>query len=41
MEVYADSLNEGWGPFLRIRVRIDVTKPLRRGGLHPPATSEG
>ncbi|KAM6569413.1 hypothetical protein CsatB_017398 [Cannabis sativa] len=31
LEVYTDSLNEGWGPFLRIRVNIDVTKPLRRG----------
>uniref|UniRef100_A0A803PC16 Reverse transcriptase domain-containing protein n=1 Tax=Cannabis sativa TaxID=3483 RepID=A0A803PC16_CANSA len=31
LEVYEDSLNEGWGPFLRIRVGIDVSKPLLRG----------
>uniref|UniRef100_A0A803PAK3 CCHC-type domain-containing protein n=1 Tax=Cannabis sativa TaxID=3483 RepID=A0A803PAK3_CANSA len=31
LEVYEDSLNEGWGPFLRICVGIDVSKPLLRG----------
>ena len=31
LEVFPDSLNEGWGPFLRVCVRLDVTKPLRRG----------
>ena len=31
IDVYDDSLNEGRGPFLRIRVMLDVTKPLRRG----------
>uniref|UniRef100_A0A803NTN1 Zinc knuckle CX2CX4HX4C domain-containing protein n=1 Tax=Cannabis sativa TaxID=3483 RepID=A0A803NTN1_CANSA len=30
-DVYEDSLNEGWGPFLRIRVLLDVSKPLKRG----------
>uniref|UniRef100_A0A803QQ09 CCHC-type domain-containing protein n=1 Tax=Cannabis sativa TaxID=3483 RepID=A0A803QQ09_CANSA len=29
----SDSLNEGWGPFLRIRVGIDVYKPLLRGQM--------
>uniref|UniRef100_A0A803QAY6 Uncharacterized protein n=1 Tax=Cannabis sativa TaxID=3483 RepID=A0A803QAY6_CANSA len=30
IEVFEDSLFEGCGPFLRIRVKIDVTKPLMR-----------
>ncbi|KAF4362718.1 hypothetical protein G4B88_018336 [Cannabis sativa] len=33
LEVFEDSLNEGWGPFLRMRVEIDVSKPLLRGQL--------
>ncbi|XP_030509140.2 uncharacterized protein LOC115723810 [Cannabis sativa] len=33
IDVFEDSLNEGWGPFLRIRVKIDVTKPLKRGRM--------
>ncbi|KAF4380499.1 hypothetical protein G4B88_011745 [Cannabis sativa] len=32
-DVHEDSLSEGWGPFLRIRVAIDVSKPLLRGQL--------
>ncbi|KAM6577860.1 hypothetical protein CsatB_029697 [Cannabis sativa] len=31
IEVHEDSLYEGWGPFLRIRVGIDVSKPILRG----------
>uniref|UniRef100_A0A803NHZ8 DUF4283 domain-containing protein n=1 Tax=Cannabis sativa TaxID=3483 RepID=A0A803NHZ8_CANSA len=31
IEVHENSLNEGWGPFLRMRVDIDVSKPLLRG----------
>uniref|UniRef100_A0A803P2H8 DUF4283 domain-containing protein n=1 Tax=Cannabis sativa TaxID=3483 RepID=A0A803P2H8_CANSA len=31
IDVHEDSLNEGWGLFLRIRVAIDVSKPLLRG----------
>ncbi|KAM6545794.1 hypothetical protein CsatB_026530 [Cannabis sativa] len=31
LEVHDDSTNEGWGPFLRIRVKLLVTKPLMRG----------
>ncbi|KAF4377515.1 hypothetical protein F8388_025006 [Cannabis sativa] len=31
--VHEDSLNEGWGPFLRLRVAIDVSKPLLRGQM--------
>uniref|UniRef100_A0A803PXI7 Uncharacterized protein n=1 Tax=Cannabis sativa TaxID=3483 RepID=A0A803PXI7_CANSA len=34
LEVYIDSLNKGWGPFSRIRVKLDVTKPLRRENEH-------
>uniref|UniRef100_A0A803PM29 CCHC-type domain-containing protein n=1 Tax=Cannabis sativa TaxID=3483 RepID=A0A803PM29_CANSA len=33
IDVHEDSLNEGWGPFLRIRVGIDVSKPLLRGQM--------
>uniref|UniRef100_A0A803Q028 Zinc knuckle CX2CX4HX4C domain-containing protein n=1 Tax=Cannabis sativa TaxID=3483 RepID=A0A803Q028_CANSA len=33
IEVFEDSLNEGWGLFLRIRVGIDVSKPLLRGQM--------
>uniref|UniRef100_A0A803QQP1 CCHC-type domain-containing protein n=1 Tax=Cannabis sativa TaxID=3483 RepID=A0A803QQP1_CANSA len=33
LEVHDDSLNEGWGPFLRIRVGIDVFKPLLHGQM--------
>uniref|UniRef100_A0A803Q743 Zinc knuckle CX2CX4HX4C domain-containing protein n=1 Tax=Cannabis sativa TaxID=3483 RepID=A0A803Q743_CANSA len=32
-DVHEDSLSEGWGPFLRIRVAIDLSKPLLRGQL--------
>ncbi|XP_062112044.1 uncharacterized protein LOC133823369 [Humulus lupulus] len=31
IEVDKDSLFEGWRPFMRIRVAIDVTQPLMRG----------
>uniref|UniRef100_A0A803QMY1 CCHC-type domain-containing protein n=1 Tax=Cannabis sativa TaxID=3483 RepID=A0A803QMY1_CANSA len=31
IDVFEDSLFEGWSPFLHIRVKIDVTKPLMRG----------
>uniref|UniRef100_A0A803NUC0 CCHC-type domain-containing protein n=1 Tax=Cannabis sativa TaxID=3483 RepID=A0A803NUC0_CANSA len=30
IDVHEDSLDEGWGPFLRIRVKLLVTKPLPR-----------
>uniref|UniRef100_A0A803P9D1 Zinc knuckle CX2CX4HX4C domain-containing protein n=1 Tax=Cannabis sativa TaxID=3483 RepID=A0A803P9D1_CANSA len=33
LEVYDDSTNEGWGPFLRIQVKLQVTKPLMRGQM--------
>uniref|UniRef100_A0A803P614 Reverse transcriptase domain-containing protein n=1 Tax=Cannabis sativa TaxID=3483 RepID=A0A803P614_CANSA len=33
LEVHDDSTNEGWGPFLRIRVKLLVTKPLMRGQM--------
>uniref|UniRef100_A0A803QHU2 CCHC-type domain-containing protein n=1 Tax=Cannabis sativa TaxID=3483 RepID=A0A803QHU2_CANSA len=33
LEVHDDSTNEGWGPFLRIRVKLQVTKPLMRGQM--------
>ncbi|XP_060958296.1 uncharacterized protein LOC133030098 [Cannabis sativa] len=33
IDVHEDSLNEGWGPFLRIRVGVDVSKPLLRGQM--------
>ncbi|KAM6551849.1 hypothetical protein CsatB_001657 [Cannabis sativa] len=33
VDVYEDSLNEGWGPFMRVRVKIDRTKPLLRGRM--------
>uniref|UniRef100_A0A803PZ38 Uncharacterized protein n=1 Tax=Cannabis sativa TaxID=3483 RepID=A0A803PZ38_CANSA len=33
LEVFQDSCFEGWGPFLRFRVRMDITKPLLRGKI--------
>uniref|UniRef100_A0A803QCS4 Zinc knuckle CX2CX4HX4C domain-containing protein n=1 Tax=Cannabis sativa TaxID=3483 RepID=A0A803QCS4_CANSA len=33
VEVFEDSTNEGWGPFLRVRVKLCVTKPLLRGQM--------
>uniref|UniRef100_A0A803Q5Z3 Uncharacterized protein n=1 Tax=Cannabis sativa TaxID=3483 RepID=A0A803Q5Z3_CANSA len=33
IDVHEDSLNEGWGSFLRIWVCIDVSKPLLRGQM--------
>uniref|UniRef100_A0A803QG61 Zinc knuckle CX2CX4HX4C domain-containing protein n=1 Tax=Cannabis sativa TaxID=3483 RepID=A0A803QG61_CANSA len=33
MEVFDDSTNEGWGPFLRVRVKLCDTKPLLRGQM--------
>uniref|UniRef100_A0A803PAV4 Reverse transcriptase domain-containing protein n=1 Tax=Cannabis sativa TaxID=3483 RepID=A0A803PAV4_CANSA len=31
LEVHEDSSYEGWGPFLRFQVRMDIRKPLLRG----------
>ena len=33
IEVDDKSVDEGWGPYLRIRVSIDVSKPLLRGKM--------
>uniref|UniRef100_A0A803P622 DUF4283 domain-containing protein n=1 Tax=Cannabis sativa TaxID=3483 RepID=A0A803P622_CANSA len=33
LDVHEDSLAEGWGPFLRIRVKLQVTKPLPQGQM--------
>uniref|UniRef100_A0A803P119 Uncharacterized protein n=1 Tax=Cannabis sativa TaxID=3483 RepID=A0A803P119_CANSA len=33
LKVDDDSLEEGWGPFMRIRISLDVTQPLLRGTL--------
>uniref|UniRef100_A0A803QC75 Reverse transcriptase domain-containing protein n=1 Tax=Cannabis sativa TaxID=3483 RepID=A0A803QC75_CANSA len=33
IEVFEDSTNEGWGPFLRVRVKLSVAKPLPRGQM--------
>ncbi|KAF4373893.1 hypothetical protein F8388_007799 [Cannabis sativa] len=40
IEVHEDSLNEGWGPFLRMRVGIDVSKPLLWGSSLPRSSYE-
>ncbi|KAM6563912.1 hypothetical protein CsatB_023910 [Cannabis sativa] len=33
LDVYEDSLDEGWGPFLWIRFKLPVNKPLPRGEM--------
>uniref|UniRef100_A0A803Q0X9 Reverse transcriptase domain-containing protein n=1 Tax=Cannabis sativa TaxID=3483 RepID=A0A803Q0X9_CANSA len=33
IEVFDYSTNEGWGPFLQVRVKLDTTKPLSRGQM--------
>uniref|UniRef100_A0A803P964 Zinc knuckle CX2CX4HX4C domain-containing protein n=1 Tax=Cannabis sativa TaxID=3483 RepID=A0A803P964_CANSA len=33
IDVYEDSLHEKWGPFIRIRVWIDISHPLMRGKM--------
>ncbi|XP_060974670.1 uncharacterized protein LOC133039749 [Cannabis sativa] len=33
IDVFEDSLYEGWGHFIRIRVMLDITHPLMRGKL--------